>query len=421
MVKKILNRKLLLLTTTLIMLFISVVGLPATDSTSQTTLKIPAKLGIQKIDIEKNIKVDGKNYPFTFLDGMLLADGTRKITIDNRTYTIQVKTVPDQVKATGSVEYYTFVLESTATFYDPTIRELKTVATSKEMSISERMYIGVIKDDFDNISDVVFVPPSLEKLDILDSQNPVSNISGRKFLLSSKSPYRIIGKTLIPENSALILENGVTLINSLNAELNIKGSLVTTGPATILGSGTLSVSGNGILYATILGTEVKITSDHGALVFLDGSDILEMNLVMPNFVVIRNSSLQSVKINGAYAVYIIDSNISKLEIKNCGNVVINNSSIDKTDVSVVSKIVAYNTNFSNLSISDLSVVALVSSTANAIITDRGGVIKAKNSEFGSITLQNYSIAYLYKSSSQLLNVENSKYYNLESKIGKVIK
>ncbi|MFN4200240.1 hypothetical protein [Fervidobacterium gondwanense] len=419
--EKTLKRKLLLLITTLLMLFISVVGLPATDSTSQTTLKIPAKLGIQKIDIEKNIKVDGKNYPFTFLDGMLLADGTRKITIDNRTYTIQVKTMPDPVKADGSVEYYTFVLEGTATFYDPTVRELKTVAASKEMSISEKMYIGVIKDDFGNISDVAFVPPTLEKLDILDSQNPISNISGRKFLLSSKSPYRIISRTIIPENSALILENGVTLINSLNAELNIKGSLVTTGPATILGSGTLSVSGSGILYASVLGTELKVTSDRGALVFLDNSDILDMNLVMPNFVVIRNSSLRSAKINGAYAVYIIDSNITELEVKNCGNVIINNSSIGKMDLGMVSKVVAYSSGFSTLNISDLSVMALVSSKVNTVSTDRGGVIKAKNSEFGTIALQNYSIAYLYKSSSQTLSVENSKYYNLESKIGKVIK
>ncbi|MGC9797199.1 hypothetical protein MNL76_09120 [Fervidobacterium riparium] len=420
MSEKALKKKILLLTT-LLMLFISVVGLPATDSTSQTTLKIPAKLGIQKIDIDKNIKVDGKNYPFTFLDGMLLTDGTRKITINNRTYTIQVKTMPDPVKADGSVEYYTFVLESTATFYDPTVRELKTVATSKEMSISEKMYIGVIKDDFGNISDIAFVPPTLEKLDILDSQNPISNISGRKFLLSSKSPYRIISRTIIPENSALILENGVTLINSLNAELNIKGSLVTTGPATILGSGTLSVSGSGILYANVLGTELKVTSDRGALVFLDGSDILEMNLTMPNFVVIRNSSLRSVKINGAYAVYIIDSNIGDLELKNCGNVIINNSTVNNANMGIVTKAITYNSNFSTINVSDLSVVSLVSSDTNTISADRGGVVKTKNSEITSIILQNYSVAYLYKTTLQMLKTENSKYYILESKIGNIIK
>lgn len=202
---------------------------------------VPQKLGIAKVELGKELKVDGKKFPFTFLDGMLLADGKRTITMNGQKYIVEVKTSPDQIRLNGITEVYTYVFESTVTFYGPTVRSLKAIKKSNEIKLSDKFYLAVASDDFGNISDVAFVPPTLEKLDILDSQNPITNISGRKFLLSSKSPYRIISRTILPEKSALMLESGVTIITALNAELNIKGALVTTGLVSFFGSGKLTV------------------------------------------------------------------------------------------------------------------------------------------------------------------------------------
>ncbi|AFG35843.1 hypothetical protein Ferpe_1790 [Fervidobacterium pennivorans DSM 9078] len=382
---------------------------------------VPQKLGINKIELGKELKVDGKNFPFTFLDGMLLADGKRTITINDQKYTVEVKTAPDKIRLNGITEVYTYVFDSTVTFYDPTVRALKAIDKSNEIKLSDKFYLAVASDDFDNVTDVAFVPPTLEKLDILDSQNPITNISGRKFLLSSKSPYKIISKTILPEKSALMLEGGVTIITALNAELNIKGALVTTGLVSFLGSGKLTVSDNGSAYVSAIGPGIDITSDRGALIFVDGSNLRNIDANLTNFVVIRKSSLSKVSINGVYTVYIIDSSIEELEIQNCGNVVINNAAVNNVKVGLVSKVISYNSRFDKFSVSDLSSVALVSSKITDLQLSKGSVLKIKNSSLINAKVENYSIAYLFKTNVNQLSVGNAKYYLLESKTNKITK
>lgn len=382
---------------------------------------VPQKLGIAKVELGKELKVDEKNFPFTFLDGMLLADGKRTVTFNGQKYTVEVKTSPDQIRLNGITEVYTYVFDSTVTFYDPTVRALKAIDKSNEIKLSDRFYLAVSSDDFGNVADVAFVPPTLEKLDILDSQNPITNISGRKFLLSSKSPYRIISKTILPEKSAIILESGVTIIHALNAELNIKGALITTGPVNFLGSGKLTVSDNGSAYVSAIGPEIDITSDRGALIFVDGSNLRNIDANLTNFVVIRKSSLNRVSISGVYAVYIIDSSIEELEIQNCGNVVINNTAVNNVKVGLVSNVLSYDSRFEKFSVSDLSTVAFVSSKITNLQASKGSVLKLKNSSLSNAKLENYSIAYLFKTAIEQLNIGNAKYYLLESKIKKITK
>uniref|UniRef100_A0A7C4W6C7 Right handed beta helix domain-containing protein n=1 Tax=Fervidobacterium pennivorans TaxID=93466 RepID=A0A7C4W6C7_FERPE len=382
---------------------------------------VPQKLGIAKVELGKELKVDGKNFPFTFLDGMLLVDGKRTITMNGQKYIVEVKTSPDQIRLNGITEVYTYVFESTVTFYDPTVRALKAINKSNEIKLSDKFYLAVASDDFGNISDVAFVPPTLENLDILDSQNPITNISGRKFLLSSKSPYRIISKTLLPEKSALMLESGVTVITALNAELNIKGAFVTTGLVSFLGSGKLTVSDSGSAYVSAIGPEIDISSDRGSLIFVDGSNLRNIDANLTNFVVIRKSSLNRVSINGVHTVYIIDSSIEELEIQNCGNVFINNTVVNDVKVGLVSKVISYDSRFDKLSISDLSSVALVSSKITNLQLSKGSVLKVKNSTLMNAKVEDYSIAYIFKTNVNQLSVGNAKYYQLESNIKKLTK
>lgn len=383
---------------------------------AEASLSIPSKLGIKKIELNKTIKVDGKNYPYTFLDGMLLKDGERKITIDNKTYTVEVKTQPDKesIEVTQSLYAYTFT--KSALVINPTNRSLENSGKSTEVTLSENPQIAIFEDEFGNISDVIFIPPLLEKLDILDSQVPITNISGKKFLLSSKSPYRLLSKVLLNEQSGLILEEGVVIINALNSELNIKGSFISTGPITILESGRLSVTQSGILYLNGNASTTNVNSDIGALIFLDNAKANNANLVLPNFVVIRNSELQNVTINGAYAVYIINSKIENLNIQNCGKVYINNSVVNTFVTSLLSKVIMYDSQINNSEISDLSELNIVNSKISSLKILKGGLVKSKNSELNQIDIDDYSIIYLFNTSANALNVGNGKYYNLESKI-----
>jgi len=327
----------------------------ATDATTTTqtdAIKIPANIGIGKIEIGKAIKVDGVTFPFTFIDGMLLNDGTRKVAVDGKTYNVTVSTKPLDQRLNSSLESYTFVLDSTATFYNPINRNMKSIGTGTEIKLPELPQIAILSDTFGNVSDVLCVPPSLEKVDILDSQTPINNISGKKFLLSSKSPYRIMGKVLLPSSNALILEDGVTVINALNSDLNVKGVFFSTGPVNIFGPGSITVSENGIAYLEGNAVETDVNGSGGALVFLNDATVDDVSVSRTNFVVIRNTRAKNVKVSSVYAAYIIDSQIENLDIQNCRQVIINNVNTAKFNASIMSKVITYNSELTEATASD---------------------------------------------------------------------
>ncbi|HOQ39103.1 MAG TPA: hypothetical protein PKI14_00160 [Fervidobacterium sp.] len=411
-----------LLTTMIYLISTNSVAFAAEITINDTAVpKIPNNLGIGKIEIGKPIKVDGKTFPFTFIDGMLLEDGFRKIDVDGQMYNVTVDTSPLELRLNSSVESYTFVLDSTALFYDPMKRSMKSLSKGTEIKLSEALHLSVLSDEFGNVSDVICVPPLLEKLDILDSYTPINNISGKKFLLSSKSPYRIMGRVLLPTNSALILEEGVTVINALNSDLNVKGLFFSTGSTNFFGPGSITVSENGIAYLEGTALETKINGNGGSLIFLNSASVNSMNISQTNFVVIRNTHAKDVKISFAYAVYIIDSQIESLDIQNCRQVFINNTSSPKFSADIMSKIITYNSEFNSAILSDLSEANFVSSTIDNLNLTRGAVVKVKNTRISSVSVEDYSILYVFKSTIEKLKSINSKYYTLSSQISKIEK
>jgi len=413
-----------LLLITFNLIFISSVAFAtdaATATTQVSTVKLPANLGIGKIEIDKAIKVDGVDFPFTFIDGMLLEDGIRKITVDGKTYNVSVNTTPLDKRLKASLESYTFVLDSTATFYNPTNRNMKNIGMATEIRLTELPQLAILSDTFGNVSDVLCVPPLLEKVDILDSQTPINNISGKKFLLSSKSPYRLMGKVLLPSNSALILEDGVTVINALNSDLNVKGIFFSTGPVNIFGPGSITVSENGIAYLEGSAIETDVNGNGGALVFLNGAKVDDVNVSQTNFVIIRNTHAKNVKISSVYAAYIIDSQIENLDIQSCRQVVINNVNATKLSTSIMSKVITYNSELIEVTASDFSEVNFVSSTINSFGITRGAVAKVKNSRISTLSVEDYSVLYAFKSNIGMLKSINSKYYTLNSQVSKIQK
>lgn len=384
-------------------------------------VKLPSLLGVQKIEVGKKIKVDGKDFPFTFLDGMLISDGKRTVTINEKKYTIEVKTLPDKENIELISTPYAYEFSKQAKIFEPTTRLYKTLSSGFDIFLTESPKIAIFEDKANNVSDVIFIPSLLEKLDILDSQTPITNITGKKFLLSSKSPYRIFGKVILPEKSALILEEGVTIISALNSELSIKGMFATTGPITILQSGMLNVIGNGILYLNGLAQEINVSSDKGALVFLDNSQINDANLSFTNFIVIRNSVVRNLTINGGYAVFLLNSQVLNLTIQNCGRTVLNGVLLGKVSVSTLSRVIMYNSKLTELAVTDLSEINIINSSIDTILAQRGAIVKLKNAVANSLSAEDYSISYLFKSTIGTLSYLNSKYYLLETKPGKIVR
>jgi len=407
------------LTSAILFALISVITSSVVFATGEL-LKLPSKLGVERIDISKTFKIDGKNYQFTFLDGMLIDEGVRKVTIDDKDYKIEVKTLPDKENIEITTSPYVYMFNKEAKIFNPVNRSLKPLSVSNDVKLTDSPQIAIFQDEFGNVLDAVFIFPLLEKLDILDSQLPITNVTGRKFLLSSKSPYRILSKVLLTDKTGLILEEGVTIINALNSELTIKGTFITTGPVSISGSGTLNVSNSGSLYLKGNAFNTNITSDRGALVFLDGTKVNDVNLSMTNFVILRNADIKKASINGVYALYIINSTIENLNIQNCGTVILSGSNVVASSVSTLSRVIAQNSYFDNLQVSDLSEVNIVNTNVNVANVSRGSILKSKNSQINSLSVEDYSISYAFKTRINQLKHTNAKYYLLESKAGKII-
>ncbi|MEN3043096.1 MAG: hypothetical protein ABDH59_07380 [Fervidobacterium sp.] len=398
----------------IVLLILSSVGLSTGES-----LRLPPKIGVEKIEIDKPFNLDGKKYYFSFLDGMLIDDGVRRVTIDGKDYLVEVRTSPQKDTIEISTSPYAYMFNKEVKVFNPENRSLKPTLVGKDVKLADYPQIALFQDDFNNIVDATFIFPLLEKLDILDSQLPITNITGRKFLLSSRSPYRILSKVLITEKNGLILEEGVTLINTLNSELTIKGTFITTGPISIIGSGTLNISDKGILYLKGSAYNTDIGSDRGALVFLDGATTNNANLSMTNFVIIRKSQLKKVSINGAYALYIIDSNIQNLSIQNCGTVFIVRSNIQSSSIATLSRAIINDSYFGNLQISDFSETNVINTTLESASIFRGAVLKTKNCQINLLHLEDYSVVYTFKTKISQLKHHNAKYYLLESKVEKV--
>ncbi len=407
------------LTSAILFALISVITSSVVFATGEL-LKLPSKLGVERIYINKTFKIDGKTYQFIFLDGMLIDDGTRKVTVDGKDYSIEVKTLPNKETIEIATSPYTYTFNKEAKIFNPVNRSLKPLSLSKDVKLTDSPQIAIFQDEFGNLLDATFIFPLLEKLDILDSQLPITNVTGRKFLLSSRSPYRILSKVLLTEKTGLILEEGVTIMNALNSELTVKGTFITTGPVSILGSGTLNVSDTGSLYLKGDAFNTNVTSDRGSLVFLDGAKINDINLSMTNFVILRNADIKKASISGVYALYIINSNIESLNIQNCGTVIIIRSNAISTTISTLSRAIIQNSYFDNLQVSDLSEVNTVNTNVNSASILRGAILKSKNCQINSLSVEDYSISYAFKTRINQLKHINAKYHLIESKVGKII-
>lgn len=376
-------------------------------------LHLPTVIGTKRFDVGKKFLVNGKEYQFTFLDGMLLEDGSFSVKVDGKDYKITIDTTPPEGRISALTEGFSFVSDTPVRFYNPKDRGGKPIAFGNEYRLRNEPLLVTLEDEAGNVADALCTSPLLEKLDILDSQGPLTNISGRKFLLASRSPYRLIGRSLVPDNSAIILEDGAVVQHTLNSTLIIKGLFYSIGKVTILGTGELQVTDKGMLYLSGQANDTNVSSDGGALVCLNEVSVGNVNLNYTNYVVLRKINAPYVRISSSYTVYVVDSNIQTLEIDNCATVHINNSFIRTMNVSTMSNVNVYSSRFESINISDLSVLNFVRSTVGKLNTGRGSISKLKLSTVDEFHIFDYGIGYIFRTKAGKTVQTNGRLYNVK--------
>lgn len=372
-----------------------------------TETRLPSVLGTGRVELGAGITINGRAYPYTFLDGMFLPDGILSVKIGNVQSKVTVNTVPQKERILGTVEGFTYATNVPVLFLDPRRRSLEPVGRGTEVRIDEIPKILLNRDMAGNVGDATCSPPLLEKLDILDSQSPITNVAGKKFLLTSRSPYRLVGRVILTENSALILEDGVSLSMALST-LTVKGLFFSLGRAELFGNGTIFLTEGGLMSLMGVARGINVRGDGGALLQLDVAAVASVELDYTNFVIIRNSSVGSVRINGAYALFIVDSSIDRLEVQNCRYVVINNSELNAAKFEAMSDVTVYSSKFSRMVTSDLTNVKVIGSLIGQLDNARGGVLKLKKSDVQLLRNTDFGVAYLFETNVRKLENNSAK-------------
>ncbi|ABR30186.1 hypothetical protein SU69_01650 [Thermosipho melanesiensis] len=277
------------------------------------------------------------------------------------------------------------------------------------------------KDEAENLGGFLYIPPSVENITPLDSKTPVSGILGKNILLNSQSPYKIVGKVLIPENSVLFFEGGVELKSIGIGEIVSKGTVYIPDNVKFTGNIKFSVEGNGTFYIEGRQFDGEISSNGGSLLFLKNVELQDINLSKTNVVIVKNSTLRNLKVSHVGLLVLENSTITELDIKNTRSVIVNNVNTVNVNVEGLTSIDVFSINAETFTISDFSHITMVYSNVKRLSLKRGTYFRGKKNTFYFLRLEMYSIANVFGTNVGKVELIKSRCYNRLSEFGEVNK
>lgn len=326
-----------------------------------------------------------------------------KITVDtippsNTVFTLKD---PDLAIFEDENEVIQVNLDSRTNFFEKSLkRNFQRLDNSPVVACSE--------DEAGNFGGFVYINSTFSNITPFDSQTPISGINNKMILLSSKSPYKAIGKIIIPEQSTLFFEPGVELKTVGKVQIIVKGNLFIPQNSVISGKIDIFLQQNGTFYLNSSAIDGKISSDSGKLIFLENSKQNIIEIKKTNVVVIKNSTIETISAQFSPLVVVENSTITNLNISSSRIVIINNSNIKNLTIDVFSNANAYNLNCESLNVDTFSTIKLISSGILNASIDKVSYLRSKNTLFENLSLSNFSDAKIYKSSIHKLILFKSK-------------
>ncbi len=377
---------------------------------------LPSVIGISDIKFEQVYSVGKKTYNFGFISGMILKDGENIIKIADKEQRVIVKSVPPELNSLEIEGPTSMNFKVPVYVVDLKIRKLNFEKSTSNVRKLNTSQIVVVSDEVQNVGDVYFIPPVLEKVDLLDSQLPVSNIRGIKFLLASKSPYKFFGKTVLPSNSALYIEENTELFFTFGGSLTVSGELISLGPIRFSGSSRIELVDEGILNLSGDVSSIVISSNGGACVSIVKAQSGKLELSKTNYLIIKDSVVDEVVADSVNNILIINSQVKNLSINNSAVVYINKSKISNAEISFFTNLVAYDSMFQKIVAKDMSILKVLRNNVGTIETERGTKIFLKDSQVSKADLSSFSIIYSFETKISNLNLSYSKGTFIDSKI-----
>ncbi|QTA38106.1 hypothetical protein JYK00_00750 [Thermosipho ferrireducens] len=272
------------------------------------------------------------------------------------------------------------------------------------------------KDDAGNLGGFSYIRPSVSKVTPLESKTPIGGINGKYILLTSKSPYKIIGKVIIPEDSVLFIEPGVEIKAISGASFITKGNLNIPEGVVFSGNIDIDVQAKGTLYISKKEFSGKITSNVGRLIFLENTNVGEVKLNKTNVVIVKDSVIDDLEIKYSSFVVIQDSTVTNLSIRSTRNVLIQASYLKRITVETFSNVLGYDLLIGQANMYDFSKVSFIRSNIDFLHLSKACNLSTKSATINNLTLSDYSTAKLYDSNVGTLKMVHSEIRKRFSKI-----
>jgi len=384
------------------------------------SLKIPKFVGINDSYFEfDGLKAffDGLEISNNVINGLDFEEGAHslrllgqyeefifKITIDTipPSNTIFTLKDPDLAIFDDENEVIQVNLDSRTNFFEKSLKK-------NFQRLDNTPVVACSKDEAGNLGGFVYIKPSVSNITPIDSQTPIGGINNKMILLSSKSPYKAIGKIIIPEQSTLFFEPGVELKTVGTVQIFVKGNLFIPQGSIISGKIDISLQQNGTIYLNSTFINGKISSDSGKLIFIENSKQNNIDIKKTNVVIIKNSTIETISTRFSPLVVIENSTITNMNVSSSRLVIINNSNIKNLSVDGFSNVNAYNLTSYSLNIENLTSIKLVDSGILNASIDKISYLRSKNTLFENLSLSNFSNAKIYKSSIHKLTLFKSKF------------
>ncbi|MBT1247227.1 MULTISPECIES: hypothetical protein [unclassified Thermosipho (in: thermotogales)] len=394
-------------------------------SLSMFSLNIPRYIGKEDVYIEFEGLLgffDGIPITENRVNGLDFEDGAHSLRLVGSYQEFLFKIIVDTVPPTlvnFSIRDPNLVIFKTPVYevdYNSRLNffEKKLEKTVKRYDVDPLVVCGM--DDAGNVGNFIYIPPSVENITPLDSKTPISGIFDKNILLSSKSPYKIVGKILVPEKSALLLEKNVELKTIGVGNMVVKGTVYVPKNVNFTGNLKFEVEGNGTFY--LEGREYKgeVSSNGGKLVFLKDINLPILNLSKTNLVVIKDSTVDKLNVEHVGLLVLENSTITNLNIANTRKVIINKLNNNTFMAEGLTNMEIFSLSSQSFNASDFSRVVMTHSNIEMLSLKRGTYFHGKENIVVNLNMEMYSIAKIFNTSIKKLELIRSKVFKRLSNI-----
>lgn len=228
-------------------------------------------------------------------------------------------------------------------------------------------------------------------------RNILESSEDNLYLPQINSEFLIGGKTVLGENSVVMVESGSVLKFVSNSQLVIKGLFfIMPGPgkSLISGNGEIIVDGGILIASKTILDKVNIIGKNAKLIYLEDSEFLEgSDLLSSNDFRICLYNTLGYKNN--------------LNFHNTEEIYIKNSSFNNLNFQNVNIFESEKSSFSNMNIDGLTNIYLNNTTVKSIKQHSFSWSKILNSYVDNLELSGYSRSVLYKSNITNISTDTS--------------